>query len=152
MQRHLPDEGSLAFFLIHIVVTFISLAIRIRKHSVAVHLVIFPAAVVHTSVLPPVLSCAVHVVLFEIALVGISTGPSESTRALLCTISVGSFKLRAIRPVFEPLSVLLVIFPETSVITTIAVQVVAKAMSFVILELALIDVSFYMDQAAILAS
>ena len=43
---------------------------------------------------------------------------------------------------------LLVVFPEASVIAAIVVDVVAEAMSFVPLELALINVSVCMDEAA----
>lgn len=43
---------------------------------------------------------------------------------------------------------LLVVFPEASVIAAIVVEVEAEAMSFVPLELALINVSIRMDEAA----
>ena len=61
--------------------------------------------------------------------------------ALLCTVDVVSIELRAVRPVLDPLSMLLVIFPEASEVATIFVQVVAEAMRFVIHEIALINVS-----------
>ena len=40
-----PVIGPLAFFLIHDELSFVSLSVRPLKYSVAVHLVIFPAAV-----------------------------------------------------------------------------------------------------------
>ena len=145
---HLPVEGALAFLPVHDVFTFVSFAVRPLEHSVAMHLVILPAAVVITSVLPLVPARAAYIVLLKVAHIGIAVAPEESARALLFTISVVSLELRAIGPAFEPLSMLLVVFPEASVIAAIFVDVVAEAMSFVPQELALINVSVCMDEAA----
>ena len=112
------------------------------------HLVIFPFTVVIASVFPPVPAHTRYIVLFKVAHVDIAVAPIECARALLFTINVVSFELRAIGPAFEPLSMLLIIFPEASVKAAIIVQVVAETMSSILIELTLVNVSVCMDEAA----
>ena len=50
-----------------------------------------------------------------------------------------ALELGAIRPAFLALTMLMIVFPEATVITAITVHVVAEAMCQVILELALIN-------------
>ena len=112
------------------------------------HLIQFPATVVIASVSPPVPARAAYIVLFEVAHIDVAIAPYESARALLLTTGVGTFKPRAVRPPFEALSMLLVVFPETSEVAAVFVQIVAETVSLIIEEFTLVNVSICMDEAA----
>ena len=65
------------------------------------------------------------------------------------SVEVVSFVLGAIWPLFDSLSVLLILVPLTNVGGTICVLVGAVAVSFVVQPLALVNVSVGMDQGSV---
>lgn len=93
------------------------------------------------------LTLPIDIVIREIATVGVSISPHEESRTLLLSFDEGSLELRAIWPALGSLTMLSVIFPEAAVELPICVEVVSKAVRFVILPLTLVDVAIFVEEA-----
>lgn len=112
------------------------------------HFIVFPVSLILATIIPFVCSDTLNVVLDKIAFIAVAVSPSEDTLTLLDARFVKALEFTIVRPPFNTLAVLCVIFPMTPIKRAILVEVEAKAVSFVILPLTLVDVSILMEQSA----
>ena len=91
------------------------------------------------------LTLPIDIVIWEIAIVGVSISPLEESRTLLLPLDEDSLEFRAVWPALGSLTVLGVIFPVAAVELAICVEVISKAVCFVILPLTLVDVAIFME-------
>ena len=135
--------------LIILVFAHILAAIDPSKNALALHLAVYPLAVVNAPVSPRVLADPVQVVVDELALKTTLVGPDELALATLFALFVFSCVHRAIRPLFDSLPVLLVVLPLSLVPVPVEMLVDAVPVRLVILPHALVHVSFGVDEAAV---
>lgn len=144
-----PCEGAVAMFLIILVFANVLAPVAPREHALALHSVIDPISLEHSAVSPNVFADAVDVVLLEIAVVGTLVTPDELSSAVLHAFDVFAGVLGTIGPLFDSLSMLLVVEPLALVPAAIIVGVNSEAIGLVLMPRALVHIAFRVDQAAV---
>lgn len=146
-----PGERARTVLLIILIFAYVPTAVTPREYSSSLHSVINPISLENTAVSPNVFADSVNVVLLEIAVVRALVTPNELAFAVFHALDVFSGILGTIWPLFDSLSVLLVVEPLALVPASIIVGVNAETIGLVLVPGAFVDVALGVHQSAVAA-
>jgi hypothetical protein len=118
------------------------------KLALALHVIIFPGALVSPAVWPLIYTLTVDVVLLEFSGVLGAVRPLEGTDSLLFPVNILPNIIRIIWPGFLPTPVLFVVLPFPVVACSVAEVKDAKVARLIVLPVPLVNVTVAVDQSS----
>ena len=139
-------EDAISLLLVINVAANVLLAVGPDELTLPIHLVVLPLAVVGAAITPPVDALTHDVVVLEVAFIHVAIAPGELAVALLDSRLVIALKLGLVWPSLHTSSILSIVGPKAPIERPILMEVVAKAVSLVILPLPLVDIAIFVQQ------